>query len=109
MFEIYLDDLTEQAKERLAKEINLNDINEDMPIAILENDRGDHNRVKSIEIDAELFCDEISFDHTSWAFDYDSLVDNEKVFDYLVKYESNAVKDLQDGRLDYIEVYRDVF
>lgn len=39
MFEIYLDDLTEQAKERLAKEIDLDEINEDMPIAILENDR----------------------------------------------------------------------
>ena len=38
MFEIYLEDLTEQAKERLSKEVDINEINEDMPIAILESE-----------------------------------------------------------------------
>ena len=35
MFEIYLDDLTEQAIDRLAQQIDINEICEDVPIAVM--------------------------------------------------------------------------
>lgn len=67
------------------------------------------NKTVSCEIDMELFYDEVSDECTSWDFDYDDLVSNKKVLNYILDYYPDEYKALKNGDVDYIEVYRDTF
>lgn len=67
------------------------------------------NKIVSCEIDMELFYTEVSSECTSWFFDYDDLVSNEKVLDYILDYYPDECEALKNGDIDYIEVYRDTF
>lgn len=73
---------------------------------------GDHSacftsNVTTVEIDSELFFNAVSIDTKSWSFDYDDLGANEPVFDYIQKHYPNELKALEDGAIDYLEVYTD--
>lgn len=67
------------------------------------------NKTVSCEIDMELFYDEVSDECTSWYFDYNDLVSNKKVLNYILDYYPNEYEALKNGDVDYIEVYRDTF
>ncbi len=69
------------------------------------------HKTVSIEIDAEIFFDEISDSHTSWSFDKFDLNEEDypRTYEYLRKYESGSLEMLQKGEIDFLEVYRDTF
>ena len=66
------------------------------------------NKTVSIEIDSEVFCDEIDYEHSSWAIDKDDIDDYPQIKDYLQRFEADTLEALINGKIDYIEVYRDV-
>lgn len=65
--------------------------------------------VEQVEIDSELFYDEISDTLTSWSFDKYDIEDYPKVLEYLKDYYPQELQTLYDGKIDYLEVYRDTF
>ena len=62
-----------------------------------------------IEIDSDLFFNEVSMDCTSWSYNLYDLEQNKPVYDYIKEYHAEELQALKDGKADYIEVYRDVF
>ena len=62
-----------------------------------------------IEIDSDLFFNEVSMDCTSWSYDLYDLEQNEPVYNYIKENHEAELQALKDGKADYIEVYRDVF
>lgn len=66
------------------------------------------NKTVSIEIDSEVFCDEIDYEHSSWSIDKDDIDDYPQIKDYLQQFEADTLEALMNGKIDYIEVYRDV-
>lgn len=67
------------------------------------------DRVIRLEIDAELFSEEISADYTEWWFDYCDLKDNKVIFNEIKKYYSAELRALKEGEADFISVYADIF
>ena len=128
-FELYFSDLTEEAQKSFLEKAGLNSAEEGnydvFPITEIEFDNEDDeeefeddnltkdgvpvNKVTSVEIDSELFFDEISTDVTSWNFDKDDIEDYPEVVEYLEKNEPQALEALRNGEIDYLEVYRDTF
>lgn len=64
-------------------------------------------KIVSIEIDSELFFNEISMDTCSWHFDLYDLEEHPKVYEYIMDNESEIIEALKTGEADYVEVYRD--
>ena len=67
------------------------------------------DKVIQIEIDGDLFFNEVSMDVTSWSFDLYDLEQNKPVYEYIKENHAEELKALEDGKAKYIEVYRDVF
>lgn len=65
------------------------------------------SKVATVEIDSELFFDEISMDTKSWSFDYYDLEQNTEVFKYVQEYYPQELKALKNKEIDYLEVYSD--
>ena len=65
------------------------------------------DKVALAEVDSELFFDEISQDTKSWSYDYNDLVENTKVFEYVKEYYPKELQALKNKEIDYIEVYTD--
>ena len=83
-----------------------------MGIDVKEDDNSDVggvlvNKDVSCEIDGELFFNEISMDTKSWAFDYDDLEENIKVFEYVKGYYPDELQALKDRKIDYLTVWYD--
>lgn len=67
------------------------------------------DKVIQIEIDSDLFFNEVSMDVTSWSFDLYDLEQNKPVYEYIKENHAEELKALEDGKAKYIEVYRDTF
>ena len=67
------------------------------------------DKTSSVEIDSEIFYNNISDVQTSWSFDKDDIEDYPEVVQYLEEYEPNELKALRNGDIKYLEVYRDTF
>ena len=66
-------------------------------------------KVIRLDIDTELYFNEINNDFSEWRFGYSDLVESKKIFKYLNKHYPEAVKLLKDGEADYISVYPDCY
>ena len=66
-------------------------------------------KVIRLDIDTELYFNEINNDFSEWWFDYSDLKESKKIFKYLNKHYSDAVQLLKDGECDYISVYPDCY
>lgn len=64
-------------------------------------------KIVSIEIDAELFFNEISMDTMSWHFDLYDLEEHPQVYEYIKENEPEIIEALKNGEADFVEVYRD--
>ena len=77
-------------------------------VDVYENDESvTVSRDIQVEIDAELFFNNISMDRKSWSFDYDDLAENTKVFEYIKEEYPNELEALKEGRADYLTVWYD--
>lgn len=66
-------------------------------------------KVIRIEMDAEMFNEEISADYTEWWFGYEDLKENKPVYVYILKWYPQAIELLKNGDANYISVYADLF
>ena len=65
------------------------------------------NKVTSIEIDAQLFFENVSDVATSWMFNLYDLGDHEPIYNYIKETEPEIITALENNQIDYVEVYRD--
>lgn len=65
------------------------------------------NKITSIEIDTQLFFENVSDVATSWMFNLYDLEDYEPIYNYIKETEPEIIKALETKQIDYVEVYRD--
>ena len=65
------------------------------------------NKITSIEIDSELFFNNVSDVATSWMFNLYDLEDHEPIYNYIKETEPEIITALENNQIDYVEVYRD--
>lgn len=66
------------------------------------------SKVIRIELDCDIFYDEISSDLTEWWTDYDDLLDRPFTYDFLRKYYTEELKALKNKEIDYIALSCDL-
>ena len=64
-------------------------------------------KVTSIEIDSELFFDNVSDIATSWMFNLYDLEDHEPIYNYIKETKPEIITALETKQIHYVEVYRD--
>ena len=67
------------------------------------------DKTTTVEIDSELFFNEISMDCTSWSFDKADIEEYPEVVKYLEEHEAEALEALRNGEITYLTVWRDTF
>ena len=65
------------------------------------------SKITSIEIDSELFFNNVSDIATSWMFNLYDLEDHEPIYNYIKETEPEIITALENKQIDYVEVYRD--
>ena len=90
------------------KKLLLTNYNIKADVSVEAGDEVLFNKTVSIEIDSEVFCDEIDYEHSSWSIDSYDIEDYPKILKYLQEFEPATLEALKNGTIDYIEVYRDV-
>lgn len=65
------------------------------------------SKITSIEIDSELFFNNVSDIATSWMFNLSDLEDHEPVYNYIKETEPEIITALETKQIHYVEVYRD--
>ena len=65
------------------------------------------NKITSIEIDSELFFNNVSMDTMSWYYDLYDLEENKAVYNYIKENEPEIITALETKQIDYVDVYRD--
>lgn len=65
------------------------------------------SKITSIEIDSELFFNNVSDIATSWMFNLYDLEDHEPIYNYIKETEPEIITALETKQIDYVEVYRD--
>ena len=68
----------------------------------------EYDKVIRIELDCDIFYDEISSDLTEWWTDYDSLLDMPTIYKRLNIYHSEELKALKNKEIDYIALSCDL-
>ena len=98
----------ETAVENFMNELN------DIDMDVKETDHNEETidnvfsyKETSVEIDSELFFNEVSMDTKSWSYDLGDLEGNKPVYDYVAENYPDELQMLKDGKIDYLEVYCD--
>lgn len=68
----------------------------------------EYDKVIRIDIDTELFYDEISSDLTEWWIDYDDLLERPLTLTYIKKYYEEELEALKNNEIDYIALSCDL-
>lgn len=68
----------------------------------------EYDKVIRIEIDVELFYDEISSDLTEWWIDYDDLLERPLTLAYIKEYYEEELEALKNKEIDYIALSCDL-
>lgn len=67
-----------------------------------------YDKVIRIDIDVELYQDEISYDVTEWWVDYDDLLERPLTLAYIKEYYEEELEALKNKEIDYIALSCDL-
>lgn len=67
-----------------------------------------YDKVIRIDIDVELYQDEISYDVTEWWIDYDDLLERPLTLAYIKEYYEEELEALKNKEIDYIALSCDL-
>lgn len=97
----------EQAVDNFIEELNIDnvDVKETDPNEV--TDEQFSYKETCVEIDSELFFNKVSMDTKSWSYDLEDLKAVEPVYDYVKEHYPVELQMLEDGKIDYLEVYCD--
>ena len=68
----------------------------------------EYDKVIRIELDSELFYNEISSDLTEWWIDYDDLLERPLTLAYIKEYYEEELEALKNNEIDYIALSCDL-
>lgn len=68
----------------------------------------EYDKVIRIELDCEIFCDEISREVTEWWVDYEGLEELPQTLNYLQMFHKEELKALENKDIDYIALSCDL-
>ena len=65
------------------------------------------DKVIRIPMNSEDFYLTVSNDLSEWWFNYDDLIENKEVFNYVKEYDEDILKQLENSDCDYLAIYSD--
>ena len=65
------------------------------------------DKVIRIPMNSSDFYLTISNDLSEWWFDYDDLIENDEVLNFVNNYDVDIIEQLKNGNADYLAIYSD--